>query len=173
MLIDARGGRAPGGDDGPGGVGEDRRKGSSDPRRQRGIFPQRFGVCGAERHVCRDPAGGQGLEGKDRQGLYVRNECGVSPTASFGDEAPCGVRNRKEPKKASSSSSGPRSWAGGETGQDPHEGVLRNHEGLPAVPAHHVFPEHGVHLTTMDPEIAPLLKDMETMGVRIYSCGTV
>ena len=24
----------------------------------------------------------------------------------------------------------------------------------------------------MDPEIAPLLKDMETMGVEIYSCGT-
>ena len=34
------------------------------------------------------------------------------------------------------------------------------------------FLNTGVHLTTMDPEIAPLLKDMETMGVEIYSCGT-
>jgi predicted peroxiredoxin len=34
------------------------------------------------------------------------------------------------------------------------------------------FLNTGVNLTTIDPDIAGLLKDMETMGVEIYSCGT-
>ncbi len=34
------------------------------------------------------------------------------------------------------------------------------------------FLNTGVHLTTVDSEIVPLLKDMETMGVEVYSCGT-
>jgi selenium metabolism protein YedF len=34
------------------------------------------------------------------------------------------------------------------------------------------FLNTGVNLTTIDPDIAGLLKDMEKMGVEIYSCGT-
>jgi selenium metabolism protein YedF len=34
------------------------------------------------------------------------------------------------------------------------------------------FLNAGVHLTTMNSEIIPILKDIETMGVEIYSCGT-
>ncbi len=34
------------------------------------------------------------------------------------------------------------------------------------------FLNAGVNLTTVDPEIVGLLKDMEKMGVEIYSCGT-
>ncbi len=34
------------------------------------------------------------------------------------------------------------------------------------------FLNTGVYLTTVNPEIVALLKDMETMGVEIYSCGT-
>jgi len=34
------------------------------------------------------------------------------------------------------------------------------------------FLNTGVNLTTVDPDIVGLLKDMETMGVEIYSCGT-
>lgn len=34
------------------------------------------------------------------------------------------------------------------------------------------FLNTGVYLTTVNPDIAGLLKDMETMGVEIYSCGT-
>jgi selenium metabolism protein YedF len=34
------------------------------------------------------------------------------------------------------------------------------------------FLNAGVHLTTTNSEIIPILKDIETMGVEIYSCGT-
>ena len=34
------------------------------------------------------------------------------------------------------------------------------------------FLNTGVNLTTREPDIVGLLKDMETMGVEIYSCGT-
>jgi intracellular sulfur oxidation DsrE/DsrF family protein len=34
------------------------------------------------------------------------------------------------------------------------------------------FLNTGVHLTTVDHEIAGLLKEIEKMGVEVYSCGT-
>ena len=34
------------------------------------------------------------------------------------------------------------------------------------------FLNAGVKLTTVNQEIAPILKEIETMGVEIYSCGT-